>query len=128
MLRNKICIIPKPVNMAIGKGKFIITNKTIIQFDPKLRDVAKSFKRLLKPATGFDLLIVNSNSELNKSSIVSLKIDKEINNLGEEGYFLNINQERIILSAIKNALYYLLPVLLVFFMVFKPFVNYFQLK
>lgn len=99
MLRNKICIIPKPLNLALGKGKFIITNKTIIESDPKLNDVAKFFKRLLKPATGFDLLIVNSKSEFNKYNIVILEIDKEINNLGEEGYFLNINQERILISA-----------------------------
>ena len=44
MLKNKICIIPKPVNMALGKGKFIITNKTIIESDPKLDDIAKFLK------------------------------------------------------------------------------------
>jgi hexosaminidase len=101
MLKDKISIIPKPVTMILGEGNFNINEKTVIQADPKLIEIVKYFTDLLLPAIGFNLQIAELKSELSKSNTIYLRLNEKLSNLSEEGYTLKIDQERILLSALK---------------------------
>lgn len=101
MLMTTINIIPKPVSMTLGEGSFILTKQTVIESDPNLIEVARYFKDLMLPASGFNLEIIDLKTDITKSNTIYLKLNGEINNLSEEGYDLKINRERIVLSAPK---------------------------
>jgi len=101
MLNTKINLIPKPVNMTLGEGSFNITEQTQIKSDPKLNNIAKYLKDLIFPATGFDLVITDLKADLTKSNTIYLTIKEKLSNLNDEGYFLKINQDRIVISALK---------------------------
>ena len=101
MLNTKINLIPKPVNMTLGEGSFNITEQTQIKSDPKLNNIAKYLKDLIFPAMGFDLVITDLKADLTKSNTIYLTIKEKLSNLNDEGYFLKINQDRIVISALK---------------------------
>ena len=101
MLENQISIIPKPVSMTLGEGQFYITERTIIETDPELIDIAKYFKELLLSPTGLNLGITKFKTDLNKSNAIYLKLNGKLGDLTDEGYALKVNQERIVLSAPK---------------------------
>ncbi len=103
MQDNQINVIPKPESVAFSEGNFTLTAQTKIESDPKLKDVAEYFINLISPATGFNFVISVLKTGLTKSNTIYLELNGELNNLGEEGYCLNINQKRIILSANKPA-------------------------
>ena len=44
MLKDQISIIPKPVSMDLGEGRFQITERTIIESHPKLIEIAEYYK------------------------------------------------------------------------------------
>ncbi|NHJ20773.1 MAG: beta-N-acetylglucosaminidase [Candidatus Lokiarchaeota archaeon] len=103
MQDNKISIIPKPVNLTFREGNFILTEQTTIESEKGLKDTAEYFKNLISTATGFNLAMSDLTSGLNKSNTISLELTEKLDNLGEEGYCLKINQNRIILTAHKSA-------------------------
>lgn len=101
MQDNKINIIPKPVNIIFREDHFILTEQTKIESDRALNDVAEYFKNLISTATGFNLVISDLNTGLNKSNTIYLELNEKLDNVGKEGYCLKINQKRIILTAKK---------------------------
>ncbi|MFX1287757.1 MAG: beta-N-acetylhexosaminidase [Promethearchaeota archaeon] len=101
MLRNAINIVPKPVSMIIGDGRFIITEKTVIESDPKLIEIGKYLKDFLLLPTGFDLEIKDHQSDLTKTNTIFLQLSEKLDDLKDEGYSLIVNSERIVLSAPK---------------------------
>ncbi|MHA1472267.1 MAG: beta-N-acetylhexosaminidase [Promethearchaeota archaeon] len=103
MLEYKISIIPKPVSMDLGEGRFQITERTVIEADPILSEIAEYFKSLFLSPTGFSLRITNLQSDLNKSNTIYLILNGKLSDFTEEGYSLKVNQDRIVLSASKPA-------------------------
>jgi len=103
MLESKISIIPKPVSMDLGEGRFQITERTIIEADPILSEIAEYLKDLFLSPTGFSLRITNLQSDLNKSNTIYLILNGKLSDFTEEGYSLKVNQDRIVLSASKPA-------------------------
>ncbi len=101
MLENLISIIPKPVSMNLGEGWFQINERTKIESDPKLIEIAEYFKELLLTPTGLKLRITNVQTDLNKSNTIYLILDGKAKDSTEEGYSLKVNQDRIVLSASK---------------------------
>ncbi len=99
MQNDQISVIPKPVKVIIREGNFTLTAQTKIESDPKLKDVAEYFNNLISPATGFYLVISDLTTGLTKSNTIYLELNGELVNLGEEGYSLKINPERVLLSA-----------------------------
>ncbi len=68
---------------------------------PKLNNIAKYLKDLIFPSTGFNLTITDLNTNLAKSNVIYLNLNEKASDLNEEGYSLNVNKERILLSALK---------------------------
>jgi len=101
MLENQINLIPKPISMKLGEGQFQITELTKIESDPDLIEVAEYFKGLILPATSYNLVINDFETDLSKNNTIYLTLNGELSDLSEEGYSLKVSQDRIILSASK---------------------------
>ncbi|MFX0075877.1 MAG: beta-N-acetylhexosaminidase [Candidatus Hermodarchaeota archaeon] len=101
MQENKISVIPKPAYMILMEGYFTITDQTKLESDPKLKDLAEYFRKLILPATGFDIVISEIKPGLTKSNTIYFELNGELNHLGEEGYCLKINEKRILLTGGK---------------------------
>jgi hexosaminidase len=94
-------IIPQPAEMLIGQGKFTITEKTGIHLsvnDPQSLSVAEKFNDALKRAAGFQL---NTKAQPG-NNVIHFNMSTTAG-LGEEGYILSVNPERIQILAEKPA-------------------------
>ena len=94
-------IIPQPAEMLIGQGKFTITEKTGIHLsvnDPQSLSVAEKFNDALKRAAGFQL---NTKTQPG-NNVIHFNMSTTAG-LGEEGYILSVNPERIQILAEKPA-------------------------
>lgn len=100
---SPVALIPKPVSVANGDGKFVITGTTKIIVATDLGEVHKIaayFTGMLKPATGLDLSISSANETNTGNIYLSLSADST---LGAEGYELSVTKENVKLSAYKPA-------------------------
>jgi len=93
---KKALIIPQPLVVKQSEGYFIINSKTKIAPLPTLKSKGKQLKSLLKLATGFELEIIEPSVSNN---IISLSLDENLKNLGEEGYKLLVNPGGIDIKA-----------------------------
>lgn len=92
-------IIPKPQSMEVSAGFFTISPVTVLVAKNNLNDKAEQLKKYLDPATGF---ILGVTSKAFKKNCIELRLDNSLNNLGEEGYLLKVNPDKIILSAFNE--------------------------
>ncbi len=97
-----LSIIPQPVEMIIGSGSFVIQPDTqIVASDDAAAEAVKLIDALA-PATGFRLKHLGAATR--DGNLISLSIDSELqDNLGDEGYSLDIKVNRIELKAYKPA-------------------------
>ncbi len=100
-LNAQIKIIPQPVEIEIKKGFFVFDNKLIIYNtanDSSVNSIAVYLKEILiNKGKVADIQIVNGAAEIKKG--LFLFINKNLSNLGDEGYELNITQNRIDITA-----------------------------
>lgn len=100
-LNAQIKIIPQPVEIEIKKGFFVFDNKLIIYNtanDSSVNSIAVYLKEtLINKGKVADIQIVNGVAEIKKG--LFLFINKNLSNLGDEGYELNITQNRIDITA-----------------------------
>jgi hexosaminidase len=94
--QQNISLIPEPQFMEMSKGVFKISSATTIAAPEKLYNKAKQLKNYLEPALGYELKIV---SKPKKKNIIELKLDKNLDQLGEEAYKLEISPDKIIFTA-----------------------------
>lgn len=92
-------IIPAPLSQTITNGSFLLSNKTSLQFDTDLNDVANYFNKYLKNSFNFTLKSSKTNTK------ISFLLDNTIDN--EEGYHLLITKDKIDIKAktAKGAFY-----------------------
>ena len=93
---TRISLIPKPQIIEQTPGIFKISQATSIFVSDNLTFRAKQLKGYLEPALGYDLAIKPKPGE---NSVIELKLDKSLKSLGNEGYKLEIQPERIYLKA-----------------------------
>jgi len=95
---KKISIIPAPVKIEVEKGFFKINKDTIILSESGTKNQAIYLKKLLIPATGYDL-VINEQSNLEQTNnIIVLELSKDVKRLPPEGYHLNISQDSVTIS------------------------------
>ncbi|NVM01693.1 MAG: beta-N-acetylhexosaminidase [Candidatus Helarchaeota archaeon] len=94
-----ISIIPKPVKMTVSSGQFTLNNETKILVDENCRANGEYLKRILAPATGFNIPIEDSTKASSEDNIIMLKLDSKQKTINQEGYILKITQNAITLSA-----------------------------
>lgn len=98
-LTKTITIIPNPVEQVEREGKFVLNDETIIECDAELRNIGEYLKKMLIPATGVNVKIkIFRQKDYSNNSIV-IKINKELKNLGTEGYNFQITRKNILISA-----------------------------
>ncbi|WP_277486495.1 beta-N-acetylhexosaminidase [Catalinimonas alkaloidigena] len=94
-------IIPKPVSVTATNSAFELTTEAGIHIQgasEALRKNAQYLADKLKPATGFELAVEGSEGEAEEGHIY-LSTGANDDQLGEEGYELNITEEAISLNA-----------------------------
>ena len=96
LLCQDLSIIPYPVLVEKHEGFFALNSNTVITHSKNLESKAKQLKDYLYPATGFDLKVGSSNI---KSNQIILNINENLENLGVEGYTLEVNQNKILIEA-----------------------------
>ncbi len=96
-------IIPKPVSVNSTGDWFVLEQKTVICYpegNEEVRGIALYLGERLKPATGFELELVPTQSAKEVSIYLELLSDKAT---GDEGYDLDITSELLRLSASSSA-------------------------
>ncbi len=103
-------IIPYPVHVEQFDGFFDLNSNTEIIHGAYLESRAKQLKAYLYPATGFDLKAGSSDKQSNQ---IILNLNEDLKNLGDEGYTLKVNQNRILIEAFNSkGLFYAFQTLL----------------
>jgi hexosaminidase len=98
---QKPAIIPQPAEMQLGQGKFTITEKTGIYLstnDFEAKSIAEKFNVAFSKSSGYQLKYVSQPG----NNVIQLSTNA-IPGLGDEGYILSVNTERIQIMAEKPA-------------------------
>jgi hexosaminidase len=96
-------LIPKPVSAAAGSGAFELNSSTtIITTGDVAQPVAQFLSETLKPATGFTLA-ASEATDTSKTNAIYLTLQGGDAKLGDEGYELRIDENKIKITANKAA-------------------------
>ena len=97
-------IIPKPANITLGKGSFIINNQTSFSYPQKnesLKTLVAYFNHHIQKISGMDLASNHKAAQKIEFKLVNIAA------LGKEGYRLNVSKDLILLEAnTKEGLFY----------------------
>lgn len=115
---NTISIIPKPANIVLGDGFFLINDSTkiIVANHPKtLKPIAEILATRLHTVTGSPFKLETSSKK--KYNSIILMIDEKFKHLGKEGYQLTVTEKYVTIKSSSSAgifygvqsLYQLLP-------------------
>ena len=92
-------IIPKPVDMKMSEGEFVLTAQTRITYgDAASESTAKYLAEALAPATGFKLEVGELKPASNKGTVL-LTTQGADTSLGKEGYELSVTPVGVVLKA-----------------------------
>lgn len=94
-----ISIIPKPTSVDPRPGSFRFNSHTSIAAEDGLGDLAHYLQHQLSPATGFYFPISGRRG----TNTIELRIDIHANRLGPEGYFLEVDKDRVLIHAANQA-------------------------
>src|SRR5687768_9203596 len=97
--QQAIALIPEPVQVEQGAGKFTLSNSTLIIVPQKYQGIANYFINKIKPATGYSLKTAPSGST-GIQFVLNTKADIRI---GQEGYTLDVKTDNIQISANSGA-------------------------
>jgi hexosaminidase len=104
-----VSIIPKPIFLNINPGTFQFNENLSFFIDlkdnsahfMKIKGICEYFKEIIDRSTGFNMNIKNLPEEKGNKDIILLKINPELETLGQEGYTLEITKTLIIISSIS---------------------------
>src|SRR6478609_9901043 len=95
--QESVNIIPQPLSLTIKKGSFVIDGKTTIASstsDKEAQKVALFFENYVNKVSKVKI----KNTAVKGSKKISFLIEKN-NELGEEGYIINVSSEAVIVKA-----------------------------
>jgi len=92
-------IIPHPVKAEKREGFFALKSSTVIIYEDNLYQRAKQLKEYLESATGFNIKTGHINNETDQ---IVLRINGELEHLGDEGYVIEVNQNKIQIEAFHS--------------------------
>lgn len=94
----QVPVVPRPLQITMGSGSFNFSVKTKLIAGPAIQNEAIFLNNVLKDAFGKELDIAS------KGKGVELKINKKLKEeLGEEGYKLEVKPEKVVIEAATNA-------------------------
>lgn len=103
MRTNKISIIPNPLHITESSGWFEIRPETVIRFTQGLSDVGKHLQDYLRLENDFVLDLEETGDHDRGVKDIFLSIDEGKYDLGDEGYLLEVDVDRISIQAAKPA-------------------------
>ncbi|HVT13726.1 MAG TPA: beta-N-acetylhexosaminidase [Fimbriimonadaceae bacterium] len=92
-----ISIIPEPAHVEARTGAFHLNSRTSIYAPDSLGDLAHYAQRCLAPATGFYFPIIDHRGP----NTIEMRLDKHAEKLGPEGYFLEVDKDRVLIHAAR---------------------------
>jgi len=101
-----ISVIPKPVTMRTGEGAFRLTPQTKIVVEAgsaELRDIGRRLAEKLAVATGHKIATDELRGGEPLGNTVLLTLSSTVENLGEEGYQLQVTPASVVIRAAKPA-------------------------
>ena len=102
---SKENLIPRPSKIVATGSSFELEDETTIYVqsgDEAVKKIGVYLADLLKPATGYSLE-VETTDEPEDDDAINLMIDESAADLGEEGYILTVEEEYVVLKALKPA-------------------------
>ena len=97
---QNLAIIPQPAAITQTEDAFYLNTKTKIVCSGELGSQAEYLADFLEPATGFSPEIIE---ESHKKNVISLSLDSSLNDLGKEGYNLEVQRKRINITAFSES-------------------------
>ena len=94
---DSIAIIPRPVTLERRPGSFTLSAATRIVADAATHPVGEYLASVLRPATGFDLPVVQGAGADRKGDIV-LRVDTTAANHGPESYHLRVTPAGVVIT------------------------------
>jgi len=96
-----LAIVPLPVEVKPAAGRFTITSATTLIATGEAVTEARMLQEMLAPAMGFCLPITDGAAP--RDGAIALILDAGLKKLGDEGYMLEVNGQRVVLRAAKRA-------------------------
>jgi hexosaminidase len=93
---SSIAIIPMPVSVTPGGGRFILTTRMVIGTDQASVAIGHQLARYLEPATGLTFRVQPAAAP---AGSIHVRRDPTLKRLGPEGYRLEISQARVVARA-----------------------------
>ena len=90
-------IIPQPVSVTPGAGRFTLTAETVIWTDRATASLGRQLAGYLEPATGFALTVRTGGAPSGRHIV--LRRDTSLARLCPEGYRLDVSAERVLVRA-----------------------------
>ena len=104
---NAITLIPQPVSLEVKTGSFSLTNSTTIQLseqNAELQQVGRFLSETINRASGFKPAVETGAGGNSKSNVIVFSLNKNADaTLGNEGYKLQVNTDRVVVEANKPA-------------------------
>ncbi len=88
-------VIPKPAEMVPGEGLFTLNAKTTVLVAESLKATGEDFAALLRKPTGFPVPVAVVNESLAATNAIVLRTDPAREDLGEEGYALEVTPNHV---------------------------------
>lgn len=100
---KNIAILPEPVSLITSQGRFLLTENTIVYSRKELLNLSDYLRNFIYPATSFKLGIKSFDDKITNSNSINLILVDDKNQLGSEGYSLDITPSGITISGIEPA-------------------------
>ncbi len=95
---QELSIIPKPAEMSIQKGSFVLDKNCTLQFDASNREITRIagfFNDYMNEMYGFTI------GENTSGKSIQLKLMSRLN-LGKEGYLLKVNNNNVVVTGCRS--------------------------
>ena len=100
---DKIAVIPAPMRLEKKEGSFCLDSKTKIFADKAVMNEARYLTEVLAPAFGVELTVEEFSPGMKAENAILLNQDVSLKDLGDEGYRLEVEKDRIRVLAGKAA-------------------------
>lgn len=104
---SELSIIPWPNKLVRSSGFFHVSEETIIESEPKIKDIAQILKEFILIHYDLDLLLHTDTRRVDRKNKLMLTLDPKLDRLGKEGYILQIGPGHAAIQASKkNGIFY----------------------
>jgi hexosaminidase len=97
------CLIPRPVRITPGEGRFVLDARTVIRAAPAEADLARLVAEAIAAATALRLPVEAVSAPGPRPGGIVLGIDPALQALGDEGYRLEVTPGSVSVTAARQA-------------------------